>query len=104
MEFVLPTDVVVADKFAPDANTQTVEVTAIPDGWMVSRTTSLCRWFRLQMLPVPLLALLASMPMLLWLCLPQPRLAAARSPSFRSSCLFLPPFYTRSCSDVAGRC
>ena len=38
MEFVLPTDVVVADKFAPDANTQTVEVTAIPDGWMVSRT------------------------------------------------------------------
>ena len=36
VEFVLPSDVVVADKFAPDANTQTVEVTAIPDGWMVS--------------------------------------------------------------------
>ncbi|PRW58140.1 phosphoglycerate kinase isoform B [Chlorella sorokiniana] len=34
VEFVLPTDVIVADKFAPDANTQTVEVTAIPDGWM----------------------------------------------------------------------
>jgi hypothetical protein len=37
VEFVLPTDVVVADKFAPDANTQEVEVTAIPDGWMVRR-------------------------------------------------------------------
>ncbi len=36
MEFVLPTDVVLADKFAPDANTQVVEATAIPDGWMVS--------------------------------------------------------------------
>jgi len=34
---VLPTDVIVADKFAPDANTQVVDVTAIPDGWMVSR-------------------------------------------------------------------
>jgi phosphoglycerate kinase len=34
VEFILPTDVVVADAFKPDANTQTVEVTAIPDGWM----------------------------------------------------------------------
>ncbi|KAI7841103.1 hypothetical protein COHA_005328 [Chlorella ohadii] len=34
VEFVLPTDVVLADKFAPDANTQVVEATAIPDGWM----------------------------------------------------------------------
>ncbi|KAL4437111.1 hypothetical protein ABPG75_004250 [Micractinium tetrahymenae] len=34
VEFVLPTDVIVADKFAPDANTQVVDVTAIPDGWM----------------------------------------------------------------------
>lgn len=34
VEFVLPTDVVVADKFAPDAATQTVDVNAIPDGWM----------------------------------------------------------------------
>jgi len=32
--FLLPTDVVVADKFAADANTQTVSVDAIPDGWM----------------------------------------------------------------------
>lgn len=32
--FLLPTDVVVADKFAPDANTQIVSVDAIPDGWM----------------------------------------------------------------------
>lgn len=32
--FLLPTDVVVADKFAADANTQTVSVDTIPDGWM----------------------------------------------------------------------
>jgi phosphoglycerate kinase len=31
---LLPTDVVVADAFSPDANTQTVSVEAIPDGWM----------------------------------------------------------------------
>lgn len=34
VEFLLPTDVVVADKFAADANTQTVSVENIPDGWM----------------------------------------------------------------------
>jgi len=34
VEFLLPTDVVVADNFAPDANAQTVSVSAIPDGWM----------------------------------------------------------------------
>lgn len=34
VELVLPTDVVVADKFAPDAQAQTVPVTAIPDAWM----------------------------------------------------------------------
>ena len=34
VEFLLPTDVVVADKFAADANTQTVGVDSIPDGWM----------------------------------------------------------------------
>jgi len=34
VELILPTDVIVADKFAPDANTQVVPVTAIPDGWM----------------------------------------------------------------------
>ncbi|BAZ54124.1 phosphoglycerate kinase [Nostoc sp. NIES-4103] len=32
--FLLPTDVVVADNFAPDANSQTVSVENIPDGWM----------------------------------------------------------------------
>ncbi|MDF0556812.1 phosphoglycerate kinase [Kamptonema sp. UHCC 0994] len=32
--FLLPTDVVVADKFAADANTQIVSVEEIPDGWM----------------------------------------------------------------------
>ena len=34
IDFILPTDVVVADKFAADAATQTVKVDAIPDGWM----------------------------------------------------------------------
>ncbi len=34
VEFLLPTDVIVADKFAADANTQTVSVDSIPDGWM----------------------------------------------------------------------
>jgi phosphoglycerate kinase len=32
--FLLPTDVVIADKFAADANSQTVSVENIPDGWM----------------------------------------------------------------------
>ena len=32
--FLLPTDVVVADNFAPDANSQTVSIDNIPDGWM----------------------------------------------------------------------
>lgn len=31
---ILPTDVVVADNFASDANAQTVSVESIPDGWM----------------------------------------------------------------------
>lgn len=31
---LLPTDVIVADNFAPDANAQTVSVEAIPEGWM----------------------------------------------------------------------
>merc|ERR1712147_531992 len=34
VEFLLPSDVVLADKFAPDAAPQTVGVDAIPDGWM----------------------------------------------------------------------
>ncbi|MGP1385857.1 MAG: phosphoglycerate kinase [Thainema sp.] len=34
VELLLPTDVVVADNFAADANAQTVSVDAIPDGWM----------------------------------------------------------------------
>ncbi|KKI98078.1 phosphoglycerate kinase [Prochlorothrix hollandica] len=34
VELLLPTDVVVADKFAADANAKTVAVDAIPDGWM----------------------------------------------------------------------
>ncbi|NET36619.1 MAG: phosphoglycerate kinase, partial [Cyanothece sp. SIO1E1] len=31
---LLPTDVVIADNFAPDANDQTVSINNIPDGWM----------------------------------------------------------------------
>ncbi|MEO1122824.1 MAG: phosphoglycerate kinase [Cyanobacteria bacterium J06635_15] len=34
VDLLLPTDVVVADNFAPDANAETVSVDAIPDGWM----------------------------------------------------------------------
>jgi phosphoglycerate kinase len=34
VQLLLPTDAVVADKFAPDAATQVVPNTAIPDGWM----------------------------------------------------------------------
>ncbi|CAL4908883.1 unnamed protein product [Urochloa decumbens] len=34
VSLMLPTDVVIADKFAPDANSQTVPASAIPDGWM----------------------------------------------------------------------
>ncbi|MGL5871558.1 MAG: phosphoglycerate kinase [Xenococcaceae cyanobacterium] len=32
--FLLPTDVVIADNFAPDANSKTVSINDIPDGWM----------------------------------------------------------------------
>lgn len=35
VELLLPTDIVIADKFDPNANTQTVSVDKIPDGWMV---------------------------------------------------------------------
>ncbi|MFN5697097.1 MAG: phosphoglycerate kinase, partial [Cyanobacteriota bacterium] len=34
VQFLLPTDVVLADNFAPDANSQIASVDAIPDGWM----------------------------------------------------------------------
>jgi len=33
-ELILPSDIVIADKFAADANTQVVSADAIPDGWM----------------------------------------------------------------------
>ena len=35
VKLLLPTDVVIADKFDPEANTQVVKADAIPDGWMV---------------------------------------------------------------------
>jgi phosphoglycerate kinase len=34
VEFLLPTDVVIADKFAPDAESKIVSIDNIPDGWM----------------------------------------------------------------------
>jgi phosphoglycerate kinase len=34
VDFLLPTDVVLADAFSKDANAQTVSIDAIPDGWM----------------------------------------------------------------------
>uniref|UniRef100_A0A0E0FUH1 Phosphoglycerate kinase n=1 Tax=Oryza nivara TaxID=4536 RepID=A0A0E0FUH1_ORYNI len=34
VSLMLPTDVIVADKFAPEANCQVVSAYAIPDGWM----------------------------------------------------------------------
>jgi len=34
VQFLLPTDVLVANKFSAEANTQIVSVDAIPDGWM----------------------------------------------------------------------
>jgi phosphoglycerate kinase len=33
-EIILPIDIVIADKFAADAETKVVPVDAIPDGWM----------------------------------------------------------------------
>ncbi|CAN0472519.1 unnamed protein product, partial [Scytosiphon promiscuus] len=34
VKFLLPEDVVVADKFAPDAESDTVAVDSIPEEWM----------------------------------------------------------------------
>ena len=34
VELLLPTDVVLADNFAPDANSQIADINDIPDGWM----------------------------------------------------------------------
>uniref|UniRef100_A0A2P2M3S0 Phosphoglycerate kinase n=1 Tax=Rhizophora mucronata TaxID=61149 RepID=A0A2P2M3S0_RHIMU len=34
VSLLLPTDVVIADKFAPDANSKVVPASAIPEGWM----------------------------------------------------------------------
>lgn len=34
VEFILPSDIVVADKFDANANSQVVKADAIPDGWM----------------------------------------------------------------------
>ena len=36
VKLLLPSDVIVADKYADDAQTQLVSARQIPDGWMVS--------------------------------------------------------------------
>lgn len=36
VEFILPTDVIAADKFDENANTKVVAAGEIPEGWMVS--------------------------------------------------------------------
>ena len=36
VKLLLPSDVIVADKYAADAQTQVVSANRIPDGWMVS--------------------------------------------------------------------
>ena len=41
VEFILPTDVVIADKFDENANTKVVSADAIPEGWMVSCASGL---------------------------------------------------------------
>lgn len=38
VEFILPTDVIAADKFDENANTKVVAAGEIPEGWMVSST------------------------------------------------------------------
>ena len=35
VEFILPTDVIIADKFDENADSEVVPVDQIPDGWMV---------------------------------------------------------------------
>lgn len=42
VQFILPSDVVVADKFAPDADHKVVDINNIPDGWMVSLLSFVC--------------------------------------------------------------
>ena len=43
-KIILPTDVIIADKFAEDAKTDTVQSGDVPDGWMVrpSQTLNPC--------------------------------------------------------------
>ena len=53
VEFILPTDVIAADKFDENANTKVVAAGEIPDGWMVSplkwKCVTVCRLWNLQM-------------------------------------------------------
>ena len=40
VELLLPSDVIIADRFAADANSRTVPIDAIPKGWMVRRLSA----------------------------------------------------------------
>lgn len=42
VKLLLPTDVILADKYAADAQTQIVSVDRIPEGWMVSHLRCAC--------------------------------------------------------------
>lgn len=46
IEFILPTDVIIANKFAEDAESKVVPVENIPNGWMVRPIMgcALCAW------------------------------------------------------------
>ena len=44
VEFILPTDVIAADKFDENANTKVVAAGEIPEGWMVSANPLQCKY------------------------------------------------------------
>ena len=46
-KIILPTDVIIADKFAEDAKTDTVQSGDVPDGWMVRPASHLTSCARL---------------------------------------------------------
>ena len=50
VRLLLPTDVVLADKFDPEARTQLVDVDSIPDAWMVRARGAVGRGLRAAMM------------------------------------------------------
>ena len=45
VQLLLPTDVVVADSFSPNAVSRVVPIDAIPDGWMVRPCVDVSHWY-----------------------------------------------------------